>query len=115
MKVLVTGVAGFIGSRLADRLLGDGHDVVGVDALTDHYDPDVKRANLRGLEHPRFRFVEGDLIQANLTMLTWCAGPRLPEPFRYHWMETPFDLTSASGWPEPLERLLRRRPGKAQG
>src|SRR4051794_2589774 len=70
MKVLVTGVAGFIGSRLADRLLGDGHDVVGVDALTDHYDPDVKRANLRGLEHPRFRFVEGDLNALDLGPLT---------------------------------------------
>jgi nucleoside-diphosphate-sugar epimerase len=70
MKVLVTGVAGFIGSRLADRLLGDGHDVVGVDALTDHYDPDVKRANLRGLEHPRFRFVEGDLNALDLAPLT---------------------------------------------
>lgn len=70
MRALVTGVAGFIGSRLADRLLGDGHDVVGVDALTDHYDPAVKRANLRGLEHPRFRFVEGDLNALDLAPLT---------------------------------------------
>ncbi len=34
MKVLITGVAGFIGSHLADRFLADGHEVVGIDNLT---------------------------------------------------------------------------------
>ena len=43
VKALVTGVAGFIGSNIARRLLADGHDVVGVDALTDYYDPQIKR------------------------------------------------------------------------
>ena len=37
MKALVTGVAGFIGSTLAERLLGDGADVVGIDCFTDYY------------------------------------------------------------------------------
>jgi UDP-glucuronate 4-epimerase len=36
MRVLVTGTAGFIGFHLARRLLADGHEVVGVDALTDY-------------------------------------------------------------------------------
>jgi nucleoside-diphosphate-sugar epimerase len=66
---LVTGVAGFIGSTLAARLLADGHDVVGVDVLTDYYDPQVKRENLRRLEHPRFRFVEVDLAAADIAPL----------------------------------------------
>ena len=39
VKVLVTGIAGFVGSTLAQRLLALGYDVVGVDALTDYYDP----------------------------------------------------------------------------
>ena len=69
MRTLVTGVAGFIGSTLARRLLADGHDVVGVDALTDYYDPRLKRENLRGIEHPRLRLVEADLNAVDLPAL----------------------------------------------
>ena len=61
--VVVTGCAGFVGSHLVDRLLGAGHDVIGIDCLTDYYDPDVKRANLASaLDDPRFRFMERDLL-----------------------------------------------------
>lgn len=70
MKALVTGAAGFVGSTLAGRLLADGHDVVGIDAFTDYYDPRVKRSNLRNLESPRFRLVEGDLNDLDLDPLT---------------------------------------------
>jgi UDP-glucuronate 4-epimerase len=69
VKALVTGVAGFIGSNIARRLLADGHDVVGVDALTDYYDPQIKRSNLRRTDDPRFRFVEGDLNTLDLASL----------------------------------------------
>lgn len=69
MKALVTGVAGFIGSNIARRLLADGHDVVGVDALTDYYDPQIKRSNLRRADDSRFRFVEGDLNTLDLASL----------------------------------------------
>ena len=69
MQTLVTGVAGFVGSTLARRLLADGHDVVGVDALTDYYDPRLKRDNLRDIEHPRLRVVEADLNGADLAAL----------------------------------------------
>lgn len=44
--VLVTGVAGFIGSHLADALLRRGDRVVGLDNFNDYYDPAIKRANL---------------------------------------------------------------------
>lgn len=61
-RALVTGAAGFIGSHLCERLLADGHDVTGVDAFTDYYDPALKRANLvRARAHPRFTLVERDL------------------------------------------------------
>ena len=63
MKTVVTGTAGFIGSHLADSLLADGHEVVGVDAFLDFYPRAVKERNLaRARDHQAFRLVEG-LIQ----------------------------------------------------
>lgn len=64
---LVTGVAGFIGSTLAERLLAAGHTVVGVDALTDYYPRPLKDRNLAGLrQQPGFTFREEDLLTADL-------------------------------------------------
>lgn len=62
MKVLVTGAAGFIGSRLSRRLLDEGAAVCGVDSLTDYYPLWIKRRNLDPLlADRRFTFVEADL------------------------------------------------------
>jgi UDP-glucuronate 4-epimerase len=67
MRALVTGVAGFVGSRLAERLLEERHDVRGIDALTPYYDPSAKRKNLEPLlRHPGFSFDELDLRTAPL-------------------------------------------------
>lgn len=49
-RYLLTGVAGFIGSQVAVRLLGEGHDVVGVDNLNDAYDVRLKEWRLKNLE-----------------------------------------------------------------
>lgn len=49
-RFLITGTAGFIGFHLARRLLGEGHAVVGFDAITDYYDPRLKRARHALLE-----------------------------------------------------------------
>jgi len=49
MRFVVTGAAGFIGSRLLGALLERGHDAVGWDAFTDYYDPALKEENARGL------------------------------------------------------------------
>ncbi|MHA0286118.1 NAD-dependent epimerase/dehydratase family protein [Mycobacterium sp. C3-094] len=69
MKVLVTGVAGFIGSNVARRLLDEGHEVVGIDSLTDYYEPAMKRSNLTRLTSERFEFIEQDIVSADLDAL----------------------------------------------
>jgi nucleoside-diphosphate-sugar epimerase len=62
MRALVTGCAGFIGSALTKRLLADGHEVVGVDALRDFYSPALKRAALSPvLGNPNFAFHATDV------------------------------------------------------
>ena len=67
MRALVTGVAGFIGSTLAERLVADGVDVVGIDCFTDYYPRPMKERNLRGLVASRgFRFVESRIQDASL-------------------------------------------------
>jgi dTDP-glucose 4,6-dehydratase len=59
MRVLVTGAAGFLGSHLTDRLLGEGHTVIGVDNLCTG-----SRENIAHLStEPRFRFEEHDICQ----------------------------------------------------
>ena len=70
MKALVTGVAGFIGSTLAERLVRDGVDVVGIDCFTDYYARAIKERNLEGLvSHRGFRFIEARLQDADLAGL----------------------------------------------
>jgi len=62
MSVLLTGAAGFIGSHLAERLLLEGEDVVGLDSFDEFYDPALKEANVRSLlDEGRFRLVRGDI------------------------------------------------------
>jgi len=61
VKVLVTGAAGFIGARTAQRLLDAGHEVVGLDNLNDYYDVNLKQARLARLAGPSFRFVKLEL------------------------------------------------------
>jgi nucleoside-diphosphate-sugar epimerase len=57
MRVLVTGVAGFIGSHLSRRLVADGHDVVGLDDMSDGSAENLERAGA-------IRFVHADLREA---------------------------------------------------
>ncbi len=62
MKVLITGVAGFIGYHLAQRLLTDGEQVYGIDNLNDYYDVNLKKARLAQLTpNSNFQFQLLDL------------------------------------------------------
>jgi UDP-glucuronate 4-epimerase len=62
MKIILTGIAGFIGSHLARRLLRDGHSVIGIDDLNDYYAVSLKRDRLADIASVRaFEFVEADI------------------------------------------------------
>ena len=67
MALFITGVSGFVGSHLAERLLKEGFDLIGVDSFLDYYPKKIKENNLkRLLENPRFKFIEGNLLKLNL-------------------------------------------------
>jgi len=57
----VTGAAGFIGSHLGEALQARGHEVVGVDAFTDYYDPALKELNARALDVRRLDLAEDEI------------------------------------------------------
>src|SRR5881227_2357972 len=62
MRILVTGAAGFLGFHVALRLLGDGHEVVGLDSVNHYYDVRLKEARLALLQQRRnFEFVRTSL------------------------------------------------------
>jgi nucleoside-diphosphate-sugar epimerase len=67
VKALVTGVAGFIGSHLAEKLLAEGHEVIGVDNFLDNYPRSFKEGNLAAFSgRENFQFIGADLLRLNL-------------------------------------------------
>ena len=83
MRILLTGAAGFIGSHLADRLLADGHEVIGVDNFATGRPQNLARL----LDHPGGTFVEHDAsepipVAGPLDWVMHFASPASPP--RYH-------------------------------
>jgi UDP-glucuronate 4-epimerase len=71
MRALVTGCAGFIGSHLAQSLLGQGHEVVGVDCFLDNYSRELKLRNVEASHDWRtFLFLEADISHHDVRALT---------------------------------------------
>jgi nucleoside-diphosphate-sugar epimerase len=70
MRCMVTGCAGFIGSHLSERLLSEGHTVLGIDVFTDYYPRPYKEGNLDSFRNsPGFTLLEGDLTALPLERL----------------------------------------------
>ena len=81
-RYLVTGCAGFIGSKVAELLVSAGHSVVGVDNVNDAYDPRLKEWRLARLEpEASFRFHRLDLADRSALEALFVPGPgRIPYP-----------------------------------
>lgn len=86
-KVLVTGAAGFIGSKVCEFLINDGIEVVGIDNLNDYYDIALKQERLAGLKNAKFHFEPIDIEnQKELRAL-----------FSSHQFDTVFNLAARAG------------------
>jgi len=86
MRILVTGAAGFLGSHLSDRLLAEGHSVLGVDNLSTGSLENI--AHLRN--EPRFSFEELDICQ----------------PFDPGKVDSVFNMASPASPPEYLKLAI---------
>lgn len=63
MNILITGVAGFIGSNLADRLIKENHRIIGLDNFDGFYDRSIKEVNLKELSSDEnFKLYEGSIL-----------------------------------------------------
>ena len=64
MKILITGVAGFIGFNFAKYLLEKKYKIIGLDNLNDYYDVNLKKRRLKQLfKFSNFKFYKVDLIE----------------------------------------------------
>ena len=106
MKVLIAGVAGFLGSHLADRLTNEGHDVIGVDNLYTGY-----LSNLSGVQtRENFNFIEHDVINPldyRVNRIFNLACPASPIHYQKHPVQT--IKTSVMGSINLLELAMKNK------
>jgi len=106
LRFFVSGAAGFIASHLCERLIGEGHEVTGLDNLITG-----SKRNLRMLDgHPGFRFLEGDVTQpiaaeGAFDGVLHLASPASPKDYLAHPLET---LAVGSEGSKNMLELARR-------
>ena len=65
-KILITGVAGFIGFNVARKLLNLNYKIIGIDNLNNYYNPQIKKDRLKNLPHKNFIFYKSDIRSKKL-------------------------------------------------
>ena len=97
MIILITGGAGFIGSKVLEQLINKGNTLYCVDNFNDYYDPAIKRRNIEALrDHPQFHLIEEDI----------CDYERLDYVFREGDIEVIVHLAARAGVRPSIENPL---------
>ena len=110
MRILIAGAAGFVGSHLCERLVAEGHQVVGLDNFLTG-----SPENIRDLgSHPRFQFIEQDVtvpvvMDGELDAVLHLASPASPKDYLEHPIET---LDAGSMGTRHLLELARRHSAR---
>lgn len=104
-KVLLTGVAGFIGAKTAEKLLAQGVEVIGLDNLNDYYDVDLKKHRLANIKSPLFKFVELDIENKS----------GLDKLFKEHKFDVVYNLAARAGVRYSMENPSIYMSTNAQG
>jgi UDP-glucuronate 4-epimerase len=107
MKILITGTAGFIGFHLANRLLKEGHTVIGYDSVCDYYPTSIKRRRLEILagHGERSIFVEADL----------CDFETMEATFKTHQPELVCNLAAQAGVRYSIEKPFVYQKANLEG
>lgn len=106
-RYLVTGVAGFIGMHVTKKLLSQGHDVIGIDILSDYYDVTLKQARLKHIEDIIFTQNAGQRINDTTTYefkkLDLCDRQALTSIFETYKPQRVINLAAQAGVRYSLE------------
>jgi UDP-glucuronate 4-epimerase len=86
-KILITGVAGFIGFNVARKLLNLNYKIIGIDNLNNYYNPQIKKDRLKNLPHKNFIFYKSDIRSKKL----------LEKIFKKHKPEFVLNLAAQAG------------------
>ncbi|MDR9831561.1 NAD-dependent epimerase, partial [Vibrio sp. FNV 38] len=90
MKIMITGIAGFIGFSLCKKLLQQGHDVVGVDSINDYYDVSLKKSRLSIL-------LDQGLSPSNFHQLDIADSNAMSQVFNRHTFDSVVHLAAQAG------------------